>query len=170
MDFFRIMMTASSSPEGNPESASVPLDATGPQQAAVLAIFRQHWENARHIKNERMSFTNIYAIVSGGVLSIVHGVQGQVVLEVSILLFLCFFSVIGLLTSLRLKAELEECLRNIEKTVSLLGLQQLMPVVDSRGALTRYPKFRWLFPVFYLISTTGFITLLIYRLLAVQGW
>ena len=162
-------MTAPPDPAGKPESASMPVDLLGAQQAAVLAVFRQHWENARHIKNERLSFTNIYAIVSGGVLSIVHGVPGQAVLEISILLFLCFFSVIGLLTSLRLKAELEECVRNIEKTVARLGMQQLMPVVDSHGTLTRYPKFRWLFPVFYSISTSGFVTLLIYRLVAGRG-
>ncbi len=150
----------------------MPVDSLGSQQAVVLAVFRQHWENARHIKNERLSFTNIYAIVSGGILSLVHSVQGQgqVVLEVSILLFLCFFSVIGLLTSLRLKAELEESLRNIEKTVARLGMQPLMPVVDSHGTLTRYPKFRWLFPVFYTISTAGFVTLLLYRLVAGRGW
>ena len=39
-----------------------------------------------------------------------------------------------------------------------------MPVVDARGALTRYPKFRWLFPVFYGIASAGFIGLLAYRL------
>lgn len=143
-------------PSPGPSSAAASLE-----QRALLAVFEQQWENARHIKNERLSFTNIYAIVAAGSLSLLHSVKGEFVLEVSILLFLCIFSLIGLLTGLRLKAELEECLHNVEKTVARVGVQDLMPVVDAHGALTRYPKFRWLFPVFYAITSAGFIFLLI---------
>jgi hypothetical protein len=85
------------------------------------------------------------------------------------MIFLCTFSLIGLLTSLRLKAELEECLKSIEKIVAQSGLETFMPVVDSTGALTRYPKFRWLFPVFYSICSVGFLALLLARLLGAAG-
>ena|SRR5438874_2109859 len=67
------------------------------EKRTLLAIFVQHWENARHIKNERLSFTNIYAIVSAGILSLLHSASGEFVLEISILAFLCSFSAIGLL-------------------------------------------------------------------------
>ena len=142
---------------------------TPSEKRALLAVFQQHWENARHIKNERLSFTNIYAIVSAGILSLLHSVPGEFVLEISMLVFLCCFSGIGLLTSLRLKAELEGCFHNIERTVARLGVEEFMPVVDARGALTRYPKFRWLFPLFYSIATAGFFGLLTYRLVLGLG-
>ena len=145
--------------------------ATPSEKRALLTVFQQHWENARHIKNERLSFMNIYAIVTAGVLSLLHSIRGEFVLEISLLVFLIAFSAIGLLTSLRLKAELENCLRSIELTVARLGMEQFMPVVDARGALTRYPKFRWLFPLFYAIASAGFIALLAYRLSgAAGGW
>ncbi len=137
---------------------------TPSEKRALLVVFQQHWENARHIKNERLSFTNVYAIITAGILSLLHSIRGEFVLEISILAFLCCFSIIGLLTSLRLKAELEDCLRSIEHTVARLGMEEFMPVVDARGALTRYPKFRWLFPVFYAIASAGFLGLLVYRL------
>jgi hypothetical protein len=137
---------------------------TPSEKRALLTVFVQHWENARHIKNERLSFTNIYAIVSAGTLSLLNSIRGEFALEMSILVFLCCFSVIGLLTSLRLKAELENCLHNIEQTVAQIGMEQFMPVVDAKGALTRYPKFRWLFPVFYGIASAGFVGLLALRL------
>ena len=35
--------------------------ATALEKRALLMVFQQHWENARHIKNERLSFTNIYS-------------------------------------------------------------------------------------------------------------
>lgn len=146
--------------------ASDPQPITPSGRRALLVVFQQHWENARHIKNERLSFTNIYAIVVAGVLSLLHSVKGEVVLELALHIFLCSFSAIGLLTSLRLKAELEECLRNIEKVVTALQFERFMPIVDARGDLTRYPKFRWLFPVFYAIALGCFFALLAYRLSA----
>ncbi len=143
----------------------VTIPATPSEKRTLLTILQQHWENARHIKNERLSFTNIFAIVAAGILSLLHSVHGEFLPEVSMLLFLTCFSIIGLLTSLRLKAELEACLRSIDQTVGRLGMEQFMPVFDSHGALGRYPKFRWLFPVFYAIATAGFVGLLIYRLI-----
>ena len=139
------------------------IPATPSERRALLTVFQQHWENARHIKNERLSFSNIYAVVSAGILSLLHSIRGEFVLEISMLLFLSCFSIIGLLTSLRLKAELENCLQNIERTVARLGMEHFMPIVDAKGALTRYPKFRWLFPVFYALASVGFIGLLTYR-------
>ncbi len=137
---------------------------TDPNSMVFIQVFRQNWENVRLIKNERLSFTNIYAIVAAGVLSLIHSVRGEFVLEISLLGFLCIFSAIGLLTTLRLKAELEQCLQNIEHMVNDAGMQLYMPALDARGALTRLPKFRWLFPLFYVIATCGFVFLLIYRL------
>lgn len=143
-----------------------PPPSPDPNSLMFIQVFRQNWENVRLIKNERLSFTNIYAIVAAGVLSLIHSVRGEVVLEMSLLAFLCIFSAIGLLTTLRLKAELEQCLQNIEHMVNHAGMQSFMPAVDARGALTRLPKFRWLFPLFYAIATGGFLFLLIYRLTA----
>jgi hypothetical protein len=143
--------------------------ATPSKNRALLTVFQQHWENARHIKNERLSFTNIYAIVSAGILSLLHSIRGEFVLEISLLDFLGCFSVIGLLTSLRLKAELENCLHSIEQTVARLGMEQFIPVVDARRALTRYPKFCWLFPAFLAIASAGFIGLLIHRVSSGAG-
>ena len=80
-------------------------------QELWLALLREHWENARHIKNERIWFTNIYAIVVAASLSIVHTARGDGLVEVALLGFLAVLSGIGLLITLRLKAELEECLR-----------------------------------------------------------
>ena len=137
-----------------------------PNSAAFIQVFRQNWENARHIKNERLTFTNIYAIVAAGVLSLIHGMRDEPVLEISLLVFLCTFSGIGLLTMLRLRAELEECLHSIERMVKQAGMESFMPLVDARGARTRLPKFRWLFPLFFAIATCGFLFLLIYRLWA----
>ena len=68
-----------------------PRQFTPSEKRTLLALFAQHWENARHIKNERLSFTNIYCIVAAGMLSLLHTVAGKRVLEISMLFFWCSF-------------------------------------------------------------------------------
>lgn len=128
----------------------------------LLGIFQQNWENVRHIKNERLTFTNIYAVITAGALSLLNTIKGQGRAEVFLLLFLWFFSIIGLLTSLRLKAELEECLENIEALLITTGLESFMAMGVTRNARMRYPKFRWVFPMFYAFTTLTFSGMLIY--------
>ena len=130
----------------------------------LIAIFKQNCENARHIKNERLSFTSIYAIVAAGILSLFHSVTGEKLLEISLIIFLCFFSLIGLITAFRLKAELEECMSTIEQIVSRIGLTEFMALGGQQGALRRYPKFRWVLPIFFAVNSAGFLGLLIHRL------
>ncbi|MDB6033170.1 MAG: hypothetical protein JWM16_3508 [Verrucomicrobiales bacterium] len=137
------------------------------EQAAssmFIVVFKEHWENVRHIKNERLSFTNIYGIITAGTLSLMHSVTGIAALEFSLLVFLFVFSVIGLITSLRLRLELEECLRAIETMVRHAGFEGFMATDQVTGSLTRIPKFRSVFPIFYSITSVGFLTLLIVRL------
>ncbi len=141
------------------ESTPPPLDPN-----CFPALYQQNWENARHIKSERIWFMNIYAIISAGILSLLHTVRGEGLAEVALMVFMCVFSLIGLLTSFRLKAELEECLVKIGALVQLVRAEPFVALGQSDGALSRYPKFRWIFPVFYGIATGAFLGLLIYRL------
>jgi hypothetical protein len=144
-------------------SASTPT-STNDSAAFFTMMFQQNCENARHIKNERIWFMNIFSIITAGVLSLLHGIRGEVLLECSLIMFMCVFSLIGLLTSFRLKAELEECLDSLRRMAIAEHLETYLAVGESSGALTRYPKFRWVFPVFYSLATAAFFGLLIYRL------
>lgn len=135
-------------------------------------MFQQNCENARHIKSERIWFMNIYSVITAGVLSLLHGINDQKVIEIALLLFMCIFSIIGLLTSFRLKAELEECLAKLRAMAGHAQATRFVALGDSEGALARYPKFRWIFPIFYSITTAAFSALLIFRLVTGKstGW
>lgn len=74
------------------------------------------------------------------------------------------FSLVGLLTSLRLKSELEECLTKIEAMTAQAKVSRFVALGQLEGKPSRYPRFRWIFPIFYAMTTTGFITLIAYRL------
>lgn len=39
----------------------------------LRTVFEQHWLHARHVENERLWFTNIYALTVGGLLAFTYG-------------------------------------------------------------------------------------------------
>ena len=78
------------------------------------AVFGENWQNARHIKTERISFLTTFSLITAGVLTLLQTVRSSAILQIVLLAFMCLFSLFGLLTSLRLKGELEECLAKIQ--------------------------------------------------------
>src|SRR5678809_1389879 len=122
------------------------------------AVFSENWDNARYIKSERISFMNAYSVICAGVLALLQSVQASDLIRIALLFFMTLFSLVGLLTSLRLKSELEECLAKIEAMTVQANVGQL------EGKPSRYPRFGWIFPIFYTMTTAGFITLIVYRL------
>jgi hypothetical protein len=127
------------------------------------AIFEQNWNNARHIKSERVSFMNTHAVVTAGVLSLLQSIRGEFVLQLALIFFMCLLSLIGLITSLRLKAELEECLEKIHTIVVRAQVDDLVALGQLEGRRAP-PAFRWLLPVIYSLGTAMFVALFFYQL------
>ena len=69
---------------------------------------------------------------------------------------------------LRLKAELEEGLEKIRVMVARAQVDEFMALGRLDGRRSRYPPFRWMFPVLYCLSTVLFFALFVYRL--ALGW
>jgi hypothetical protein len=67
-------------------------------------------------------------------------------------LSMCAFAVMGLVISLRLKAELEECLEKVHALLVRAQVEGFMALERSEGDLSRYPQFRWMIPVFYTLA------------------
>jgi hypothetical protein len=128
------------------------------------AVFSENWQNARHIKTERISFLTTFSFITAGVLTFLQTVRSSAMLQVALLVFMCLFSLFGLLTSLRLKGELEECLAKIEAMTAQANMSEFA-ALELGGELSRYPKFRWIFPAFYFMSTAGFAAVIAYRVI-----
>ena len=141
-------------------------DRIATSSGLFATIFQQNWENVRGIKSERIWFLNTYSVISAASLSLLKGIHGERLIELTLILALSFLSVIGLIVSLRLKAELEECLEKIQTMVARAQVDQFVALGRPEGELLRYPAFRWIFPVFYLFGTTLFVALFVYRLAA----
>ena len=107
-----------------------------PDRTVFVAVFNQNWDNARHIKAERISFMNAYSVICAGVLALLQSVQASDLIRIALLFFMTLFSLIGLLTSLRLKGELEECLAKIARAIGLrkeaqMWEQRAQAIVDK---------------------------------------
>ena len=129
-------------------------------------VFEENWENARHIKTERISFMNAYSLIAAGVLALLQNVHTSQMIRIALLFFMALFSGIGLLISLRLKAELEECLAKIEAMSAQANMTKFVAHGQLQGKSSRYPRFRWVFPIFYAMTTVGFVALIVYNLVA----
>jgi hypothetical protein len=127
-------------------------------------VFSQNWDNARHIKSERISFMNAYSVICAGALALLQTIQASELIRIALLLFITLFSLIGVLTSLRLKSELEECLAKIEAMTVQTSVSEFLTLGQLEGEPSRYPRFRWIFPIFYSMTTVGFVALIIYHL------
>ena len=138
------------------------IDAPDASNPVVFAsVFNQNWENVRHVKNERISFMNAYSLITAGVLTLLQNLHTSDLIRTALLLFMALFSVFGFLTSLRLKAELEECLEKIGVMTSAAKASDFVALGQLKSRPWHYPKFRWLFPLFFAMTTTGFLS---YRL------
>ena len=145
----------------------IPEDETNlSANSAFTMLLAQNWENVRHVKNERLWFTNIYAIVVAGVLSFLHSATSNRLLELSLIVFLFLLSFMGLLISFRLKAELEGYLDKLDRMIYQAGLEEFSVHDEALGGkIIRLLKFRWMFTFFYATSCSGALALLIERVI-----
>lgn len=133
------------------------------ETALFATIFTQNWENVRSNKSERQWFLNTYSVISAGTLSLLQSIRGERVIELVLIFALCLLSLVGLVSSFRLKAELEECLEKIQAMVTAAQVDPFVALGRPEGKLLRYPAFRWVFPIFYGLGLLLFVGLFAYR-------
>ena len=74
---------------------------------------------------------------------------------------LALFSLVSLLSGMRLVAELRRAVANLQMFVDEQRIGPMVGVIDlHRGTWARMPL-RWVFPIFYGAATTALIVLLI---------
>ena len=131
-------------------------DAASINPTIFAAILQQNSENLRSIKSQRIWFLQTFAVIATGTQSLLLGIRAEPVLQVGLNLSMTAVAAMGLLISLRLKAELEECLEKVRALVAQAQVEEFMALERSQGDLSRYPKFRWMFPSFYAVAITFF--------------
>lgn len=63
----------------------------------LSSVYEQYWNQARHVENEKLQFTTIFAIIIAGVLAFLSGTDGDDMYELLLLGFLTGLSFFGYL-------------------------------------------------------------------------
>jgi hypothetical protein len=138
----------------------------------VAAAYVQAYENIRHIRNERIWFTNAYtAVIAGGLALLLrdNGSSANQAPKSIGLLVLLLFSVVSIMSSIRLVAELRAAIANLKRLVAESGMGQLVNLAEPpRGFASSLPM-RWVFPIFFTLTTAALVVLLVIHLMGVWG-
>lgn len=135
--------------------------------ALATAAFVQAWENIRHIRNERIWFTNAYtAVVAGGVALLQKGIGDPTdkALTTIGLVVLVLFSVVSLMSSIRLVVELRTAITNLQHVVNENGMSRLVGIIETPHGFARSLPIRWVFPIFFGSTTVCLAALLVVHL------
>ncbi len=142
--------------------------AVKPDPAFVIAAFAETSENIRHIRSERIWFCNAYcAIVAGGLALLPRdpGIASNRRVVLAGLVVLVLFSIVSLACSIRLVAELRNALANLGRIASDNGMDGLVGIIDPPRSFGASMPMRWVFPIFFSLTTVSLLVLLIGLLL-----
>ena len=139
--------------------------ATNPALAA--AAYVQAWENVRHIRNERIWFTNAYsAIVAGSLAALLRDGASVTSRSTTVgLLVLVLFSFASLMSSIRLVAELRNSIANVQRAVDENGMGRMVGAIEPLSGFGARLPMRWLFPIYFSLSTAALVVLFVVHLL-----
>ena len=139
--------------------------ATNPALAA--AAYVQAWENVRHIRNERIWFTNAYsAIVAGSLAGLLRDNASVTSRSTAAgLLILVLFSFASLISSIRLVVELRNSIANVQRAVDEAGMGRMAGTIEPLSGFGARLPMRWLFPIYFGLSTAALAALLVVHLL-----
>jgi hypothetical protein len=132
-----------------------------------VGVYVQAWENVRHIRNERIWFTNAYsAIVAGTVAALLRDSASGTSSATTVgLLVLVLFSFASLVSSIRLVAELQNFIANVQRAVDENGMGRMVGPIEPLSGLGARLPMRWLFPIYFSLSTAALLVLLVVHLL-----
>ena len=137
-----------------------------PDPALVAAAYVQAWESVRHIRHERIWFTNAYsAIVAGSLAALLRDSESFTSRSATFgLLILVLFSFASLMSSIRLVAELRNSIANVQRAVDETGMGRMVGTIEPPGGFGVWLPMRWLFPIYFGLSTAALVVLFVVQL------
>ena len=140
---------------------------SGIHSALAAAAYVQAWENVRHIRNERIWFTNAYsAIVAGSLAALLRDSESVTSRSTTVgLLVLVLFSFASLISGIRLVAELRNSIANVQRAVDETGMGRMVGTIEPLSGFGVWLPMRWLFPIYFSLSTAALVVLCVVHLL-----
>jgi len=145
------------------------------RQELLKSIYEQHWLHARHVENERLWFTNIFALIVAGLVAFLGTVKDKELLSLFAIYaggFIFILSILGYFLCLTWRAPFVEHTTLARKMVEDSLLKRYGHSADE---VYRKIKIGWisaheLFLYFYALMAGAALFLLLYIGLAVFCW
>lgn len=144
-------------------------------QELLKSIYEQHWLHARHVENERLWFTNIFALIVAGLIAFLSTVENEELFSRFAVYAGCFIfilSILGYFFCLTWRAPLVEHITLANRMLKDALLKRYAPYVSE---VYKKIKVGWisaheLFLYFYALMAGAALFLLLYIGLAVFCW
>ncbi|MGE5652848.1 MAG: hypothetical protein ACM3ZQ_01085 [Bacillota bacterium] len=119
----------------------------------LLECLKENWQHARHVENERLSFTRFYAAIAGAVVTILfRSFDKARELVLALAVFLLVFSVLGLLLAQKWGQTFDSHMERGRKAADVLAMTGYMVFPgqpDHYTRLGRVMRTKHLFCYFY---------------------
>ncbi len=125
----------------------------------VRAIYEQHWLHMRHVENQRLWFTSIFAILCGGSLALMRGGLFDKA-NWPIIGFLVVLSLIGLFFCLRIQSVFNAHNSAAKLILTRYGLEHYLAKCPKAVA-GKFFRLSLLFPTFFLFCFCFFLFVLL---------
>ena len=126
----------------------------------IKAVYEQHWLHARHVENERLWFTNIFAIIFAGSLAAIKDKLFDIS-SLPLVIFLMILSGFGIIFSLKIDSIFKTHTRYAKKILDRYELSDMWTYYNKHWVNAKI-KISRLFPIFFSICFYFFLFLLIY--------
>lgn len=141
-------------------------------RVAASTAFVQAWQNARHIRIERIWFTNVYTAVVGGGLAFFATTQWGSATQApkSIgLLVLVLFSIVSIMSSIRLIADLRTSTAALKRLVNESGMGQSVSLADLPHGFGASLPLRSVAPILCSLTIASLVVFLFVHVQGVWG-
>lgn len=132
----------------------------------LKSVYEQHWLHARHVENERLWFTNIFALIVAGLLAFLGTVEDKELLSLFAIYAGCFIfilSMLGYFLCLTWRAPFVEHTTLARKMLEDLSLKEYAPyTTEAYKKLKGKIAANKLFLYFYAFMAGGALFLLLY--------
>lgn len=113
---------------------------SSPETSVELKLFEQHWIHLRHIEEQRLTLTNVFAVAAGATLTYFAATPDQVI-KYTILVFLLVFSLFGFVFCLKV-ASLHEVHKKLgDWRLRLLHHGQFVPSLATPHSKSNWARF-----------------------------
>lgn len=131
----------------------------------LIECFKENWQHARHVENERISFTQFFAMVLGVAVTITFQSPDRSPLLLSALaIFMFFLALLGLMLTNRWGQTFDTHMHKAAKAAEKLSLTDYVVIPGQYHGLAKLRRTRYLFCYYYAVVIALASGVLIYNL------